>query len=140
MVPAAVRLGLIRLSDPFNIEPSRSEERARSAAVTYRPGPWDTLCALVRGYAQTREAFAQAPPQRRGIPVLALSAESRTGLGPGWLDSQIAWMQPIMRAAHQAMASRSDAGAWRIVPGSDHLIASSQPQAVVDAVYGLMRR
>jgi pimeloyl-ACP methyl ester carboxylesterase len=137
-VPSAARLGLIRLFDPFGIEPSRSEERARSAAVTYRPGPWDTLCALVHGYAQTREAFAQAPPQRRTLPVVVLSAESRTGLGPPWLDSQIAWVQPVMRAAHQAMAARSDAGVWRIVPGSDHLIASSQPQAVVDAVYDVL--
>jgi pimeloyl-ACP methyl ester carboxylesterase len=136
--PAAARLGLIRLADPFDIEPSRSEERARSAALTYRPGVWDTLCAIVRGYSQTRDAFAQAPPQRREIPVVALSAEYRTGLGPPWLDSSIAWMQPVMRVSHQEMASRSAAGTWRIVPGSSHLIASSHPQAVVDAVEGLL--
>jgi pimeloyl-ACP methyl ester carboxylesterase len=138
--PVAARLGLIRLADPFGFEPSTSDVRARSAAVTYRPGPWDTLCALVHGYAQTRAAFAQAPPLRRDIPIVVFSAESRAGLAPPWLDSQVAWIQPAMRAAaHQAMASRSNAGAWRVVPGSDHLIASSQPQAVIDAVDELMR-
>jgi pimeloyl-ACP methyl ester carboxylesterase len=34
--PAAARLGLIRLADPFDIEPSRSEERVRSAAPRHR--------------------------------------------------------------------------------------------------------
>jgi len=29
---------------------------------------------------------------------------------------------------------------WRIVPGSDYLIAGSQPQAVVDAVDDALRR
>jgi hypothetical protein len=67
-----------------------------------------------------------------------LSAEYRTGLGPPGLDSSVAWMQPIMRASHQTMASRSAAGTWRIVPGSSHLIASSHPQAVIDAVEGLL--
>jgi pimeloyl-ACP methyl ester carboxylesterase len=136
--PAAARLGLMRLADPFDIEPSRSEERARSAALTYRPGPWDTLCAMVRGYTRTRQAFVQAPPQRREIPVVALSADYRTGLGPPWLDSSIAWLQPVMRVSHQEMASRSAAGTWRIIPGSSHLIASSHPQAVIDAVEELL--
>jgi len=139
-LPMAARVGLIRLADPFGFEPSKSETRARSAAVTYRPGPWETLCAMVRGYAQTREAFAHAPPQRRDIPVVALSAESRGSLVPPSLDSAVAWMQPVMRSAHQAMAKRSDAGAWRMVPGSDHLIASSRPQAVIDAVVQMARR
>jgi pimeloyl-ACP methyl ester carboxylesterase len=138
--PAAARFGLIRLVDPFRFDPSKSDVGARSAAVTYRPGPWETLCALVHGYAETRQAFAQAPPQRRDIRIVALSAESGLNLAPPWLDWAVAWMQPAMRTAHRAMASRSDGGAWRVVPGSDHMIASSQPQAVIDGVYELMRR
>jgi pimeloyl-ACP methyl ester carboxylesterase len=67
-LPMAARVGLIRLADPFGFEPSKSETRARSAAVTYRPGPWETLCAMVRGYAQTREAFAHAPPSAAIFP------------------------------------------------------------------------
>lgn len=137
---AAARLGVIRLADPFGIEPAKSELRARSAAVTYRPGVWDTLCSIVRGYPQTRDDFARAPQLRDDLPLVVLSAESRKGLAPPLLDSAVAHLQPLMQKAHRTLAERSSGGTWRIVPGSDHLIASSQPQAVVDAVFEVMRR
>jgi hypothetical protein len=66
VAPVIARLGVIRLADPFGIEPSKSELRARSAAVPYRPGVWDTLCSIVRGYSQTRDDSARAP---RGTPT-----------------------------------------------------------------------
>ena len=137
---AATRLGVIRLADPFGIEPATSEIRARSAAVTYRPGVWDTLCAIVRGFEQTRGDFARAPALRADLPLVVLSAESRKGLAPPLFDSAVAPLQPLMQNAHRTLAARSSRGTWRIVPGSDHLIASSQPQAVVDAVYEVIRR
>ena len=137
---AAARLGVIRLADPFGIEPATSEVRARSAAVTYRPGVWDTLCAIVRGYAQTRDDFAHAPALRADLPLVVLSAESRKGLAPPLFGSAMAPFQPLMQNAHRTLAARSSRGTWRVVPGSDHLIASSQPQAVVDAVYDVIRR
>jgi pimeloyl-ACP methyl ester carboxylesterase len=137
---AATRLGVIRLADPFGIDPAQSELRARSAAVTYRPGVWDTLCAIVRGYAQTRDDFARAPALRADLPLVVLSAESRRGLAPPALESAVAPLQPLMQKAHRTLAARSSRGTWRIVPGSDHLIAGSQPQAVVDAVYDALRR
>jgi pimeloyl-ACP methyl ester carboxylesterase len=137
---AAARLGVIRLADPFGIEPATSELRARSAAVTYRPGVWDTLCAIVRGYAHTRDDFARAPALRADLPLVVLSAESRKSLAPPLFDSAMAPFQPVMRNAHRTLAARSSRGTWRIVPGSDHLIAGSRPQAVVDAVYEVIRR
>jgi len=140
VAPAIARLGVIRLADPFAIEPSKSETRARSAAVTYRPGVWDTLCAIVRGFPQSRDDFARAPPLRADIPLVVLSAESRRGLAPPFLDSAVADLQPLMQKAHRSLAEGSSRGTWRIVPGSDHLIAGSQPQAVVDAVYDVIRR
>jgi len=140
VAPAIARLGVIRLADPFAIEPSKSETRARSAAVTYRPGVWDTLCAIVRGFPQSRDDFARAPPLRADIPLVVLSAESRRGLAPPFLDSAVADLQPLMQKAHRSLAEGSSRGTWRIVPGSDHLIAGSQPQAVIDAVYDAIRR
>jgi len=137
---AAARLGVIRLADPFGIDAAQSELRARSAAVTYRPGVWDTLCAIVRGYAQTRDDFARAPALRADLPLVVLSAESRKGLAPPLFDSAAASFQPLMQNAHRTLAARSSRGTWRIVPGSDHLIAGSQPQAVVDVVYEVIRR
>jgi len=140
VAPAMARLGAIRLADPFGMEPSRSELRARSAAVTYRPGVWDTLCSIVRGYSQTRDDFARAPELRADLPLAVLTAESRKGLAPPFLDSAVAGLQPLMQDAHRSLANRSSRGTWRVVPGSDHLIAGSQPQAVVDAVYDVIRR
>ncbi|HET9194398.1 MAG TPA: hypothetical protein VFO21_16055, partial [Vicinamibacterales bacterium] len=46
---------------------------------------------------------------------------------------------PDVRETHRQLAQRSARGTWRVVPGSDHLIASSQPQAVVDAVLEMVR-
>jgi pimeloyl-ACP methyl ester carboxylesterase len=138
-VPAAGRLGLIRLADPFDIEPSASEARARSAAVTYRPGVWETLCAIVHGFARTRDEFARAPALRSDLPLVVLSAESPRGLVPPLFDSSVVSdLQPLMQKAHRSLAAHSSRGNWRIVPGSDHLIAGSRPQAVVDAVYDVI--
>jgi pimeloyl-ACP methyl ester carboxylesterase len=138
-VPAAAHLGLIRLADPFNIAPSASEVRARSAAVSYRPGVWETLCGIVHGYSQTRDDFARAAPLRADLPLVVLSAESSQGLVPPSLDSAaVSVVQPLMQKAHRSLASRSSRGVWRIVPGSDHLIAGSQPQAAVEAVYAVI--
>ena len=140
-VPAAARLGLIRLADPLNIGPSTSELRARSAALTYRPGVWQTVCAIVHGYSQTRDDFARAPQLPGDLPLTVLSAESERGLVPPSFELSIASeLQPLLQRTHRSLAAQSSRGTWRIVPGSDHLIAGSQPQAVVDAVDDVLRR
>ena len=101
---------------------------------------WDTLCAIVRSYEQTRDDFARAPELRADLPLVVLSAESRTGLAPPLFDSAAEHLQPLMQNAHRTLAARWSRDTWRIVPGSEHLIAGSQPQAVVDAVYDTLRR
>jgi pimeloyl-ACP methyl ester carboxylesterase len=141
VAPAVARLGLIRLADPFHIEPSTSDARARSAALTYRPSVLDTVCAILHGFPQTRDEFARAAELRSDLPLVVLSAESERGLVPPVLDAPaVSDVQVLMQKAHRSLASRSSRGAWRIVPGSDHLIAGSQPQAVVDAIYDAIRR
>ena len=42
------------------------------------------------------------------------------------------------RQLHQQLAARSSRGTWRVVPGSDHLIANSQPHAVAEAVLAMI--
>jgi hypothetical protein len=39
---------------------------------------------------------------------------------------------------HQALARQSTRGLWRIVPDSEHLIASSQPGAVSEAILSML--
>ena len=133
---AAGAIGLLRLFDPWNFRHQQTEESARSAALIYGSKPWIMLCGMVRAGEATLREFAEAPPLPRSLPITALSAETREGLLPpaiaSWFDMGNA--AAALRATHQRLAHGSDDGVWKIVPGSDHLIASSQPQAVVEAV------
>jgi pimeloyl-ACP methyl ester carboxylesterase len=135
-VRAASAIALVRLIDPWNLRHGRTEQSARSAAVMYGAKPWMMLCAMVRAGEATVSEFDEAPPLRRDIPITALSAETREEFLPpalaGWI--QLRGSVDALRETHKRLAQGSARGVWRVVPGSTHLIASSQPQAVIDAV------
>jgi pimeloyl-ACP methyl ester carboxylesterase len=137
---AAGTIGLLRLFDPWNFRQQRTEQSARSAALMYGSKPWIMLCGIVRAGEATLREFSEAPPQPRSLPVTALSADMREGFLPpamaSWFD--MGDSAAALRATHQRLAQGSDYGVWKVVPGSDHLIASSRPQAVVDAVNELI--
>ena len=140
-IRAVGAISLVRLLDPWHLRNGPTEQAARSAALMYGAKPWRMLCAMVRARQRTLREFAEAPALPRHLPITALSAEKREGLLPPALA---AWFQPgdsfvALRATHQRLARGSARGIWRIVPGSDHLIASSQPQAVVEAVFEMVR-
>jgi hypothetical protein len=100
------------------------------------------LCAMVRAAKATVSEFEEAPPLRREIPITALSADTREEFLPpalaGWI--QLRGSVDALRQTHQRLAKGSARGVWRVVPGSSHLIASSQPQAVIDAVGEMISR
>ena len=133
---AASAIALVRLFDPWKLRRERTEQSARSAAVMYGAKPWVMLCAMVRAGEATVSEFDEAPPLNREIPLTALSAETREEFLPpalaGWI--QLRGSVDALRETHQRLAKGSARGVWRVVPGSSHLIASSQPQAVIDAV------
>ena len=141
-VRAASAIALVRLFDPWNLRRDRTEQAARSAAVMYGAKPWLMLCAMVRAGEATVSEFDEAPPLRREIPITALSAATREEFLPpalaGWI--QLRGSVDALRETHQRLAKGSAHGVWRVVPGSSHLIASSQPQAVVDAVADMISR
>ena len=134
----AARFGLIRLVDPFGLRLETSEQARRSAAITYGARPWATVCAIVRGLAADPQAFEQAPPLPRDVPLVVLTAESDEDLFPG---SRLAGS---IRAAridrHKVFAARSTHGTWTLVPDSTHLIGDSQPDAVADAVLAMLEQ
>ena len=136
IVRAASEIGVIRLFDPWNLRRDHTEQVARSAAVMYGAKPWVMLCAMVRAGESTVSEFDKAPPLRRDIPITVLSAETREEFLPpalaGWI--QLRGSVDALRETHKRLAQGSARGVWRVVPGSSHLIASTQPQAVVDAV------
>jgi pimeloyl-ACP methyl ester carboxylesterase len=129
-------IGLVRLFDPWNLRQGGTEQSARSAAVMYGAKPWVMLCAMVRAGEASISEFDEAPPLRRDIPITALSAETREEFLPpalaGWI--QLRGSVDALRETHQRLARSSARGVWRVVPGSSHLIASSRPQAVIEAV------
>ena len=129
-------VGLMRLFDPWQLRREATARSARSAALMYGSKPWQMLCAMVRAGDATMQEFAEVRPLAGDLPLTVLSAETREAFLPpaiaSWFDLGDA--TAALRASHQRLARRSSRGIWRIVPGSDHLIASSQPQAVVDAV------
>jgi len=138
---AASAIALVRLFDPWNFRRGRTEQSARSAAVMYGAKPWVMLCAMVRAGETTVSEFDEAPPLRREIPITALSADTREEFVPpalaGWI--QLRGSVDALRETHRQLAQGSARGVWRVVPGSSHLIASSQPQAVVEAVLEMVR-
>jgi protein-S-isoprenylcysteine O-methyltransferase Ste14/pimeloyl-ACP methyl ester carboxylesterase len=129
------QVGLMRLLDPFAIG-ADSDEARRGAALTYSAKAWAETCAMARGLTASRQQFEQAPPLPPDLPLVALSASSATELLPPGVSRFVDtdWLMAELQQAHREMAGRSTRGTWKIVPDSTHLIASSQPDAVADAV------
>jgi pimeloyl-ACP methyl ester carboxylesterase len=138
MMPLAARLGLVRLADPFKLRRDASNGAARGAALLYRPQPWGTLCAMQRGRHATIEEFRAAPPLPPDVPLVVLSHERPTEFLPPALPFDVSAIEPLWRVLQQQLSRRSSRGTWRIVPGSGHLIASSQPHVVAQEVLGLV--
>jgi pimeloyl-ACP methyl ester carboxylesterase len=133
----AAAVGLLRLIDPMNLRHQQGGDRG--VAVLYRTEPMRTLCGIVRGWDATMREFASTPPLRADVPLVVLTAETTENLAP----AKLAWLlgSSITRdriAIQQRFAKRSTRGTWQLVPGSDHLIASSQPRAVAAAVLNLI--
>lgn len=132
----AGRIGLVRLADPFQLRSSSAPAAARTAALLYGAQPWRTLCALVDSLDASLGEFAAAPALPSNLPIVVLSAASAANIFPPRLAAYVNLdsRTPLRHDAHQRFARQSARGTWRVVPGSDHLIANSRPQAVVDAV------
>jgi hypothetical protein len=140
MIRAAGAVALVRLLDPWQMRRG-PQQSAQAAALMYGSKPWTMLCEMVRARDVTLSELDAAPPLRREIPLTALSADSREQLLPpalaGWFD--LKGFVDALRETHRHLAERSLHGTWRIVPGSTHLIASSKPEAAIDAVTEMIR-
>ena len=135
---ASARFGTIRLIDPFGIGREDSDGARRSAAVTYSPRLWGTMCAMARGAPKSLETLTALPPLSDQIPLRVLSASSDEGMFPGY--QLIAPEVRTQRVAmHQEFAKRSKRGQWMLVPKSTHLLAGSAPDVVADTVLKLLK-
>jgi pimeloyl-ACP methyl ester carboxylesterase len=139
-LPLAARFGLVRLIDPFATRRQSSDEAARQAALMYRPAPMQTLCAIQRGRPATLAEFRAAPPLPADVPLVVLSHDKPTNILPPILPIDISAIEPLWRVTQQRLSQRSSRSRWQTVPGSGHLIASSQPHAVAEEILGLLAR
>jgi pimeloyl-ACP methyl ester carboxylesterase len=131
--------GLLRLFDPLGVrrDPSSADENAWRI---YRTEPMTTLCSLVEGIQESVSEFRAAPPFAPDVPLTVLTAETTDGLLPPGYGSEAEVLAGEWRQLQQVLSRRSSRGSWRIVPGSDHLIANSQPRAVAAAVLDLLEQ
>jgi pimeloyl-ACP methyl ester carboxylesterase len=137
VVPFAARIGLLRLIDPFDFRREPSAEAAPAIARLYRPEPMATLCGLVRGAQVSVREFRAAPAFPSDMRLTVLAAETNARLLPRAVHVStitIGARQDLLRQ----FSRRSSRGTFSIVPGSDHLIATSQPRAVSDAVLAML--
>ena len=133
------RVGAIRLVDPFHLLDG-TDEGQRAAGLSYRAAAWEQSCAMARGLADSRHEFDAAPPLPASMRLTVLSASTPgTPLPPivrRFVDSGAFEAERL--ESHKALAQMSTRGAWRMVPGSTHLIGRSQPDAVVEAVFDML--
>jgi protein-S-isoprenylcysteine O-methyltransferase Ste14/pimeloyl-ACP methyl ester carboxylesterase len=134
-VAATARFGMFRLIDPFDLGGGVSETNRRSWAFTYSAKSVQTLCSIVRGLKETVREFNSAPALPANLRMVVLSASRDQLLRVPFAGSLRETRLPM----HQALAKRSTRGSWRIVPDSEHLIASSQPDVVIAEILAMLR-
>jgi hypothetical protein len=109
------------------------------------------LCAMARGLPVTVRDFAAAAPLRADLPLTVLTAANTDDALPRRIERfvdgrtierfvDVPKMRAEIQASHQALAKQSTRGTWQLVPDSTHLIASSQPDVVVDAVSAILEQ
>ena len=138
LAPTAERFGLIEWLDPLHLRRQPGAGAERSRALIYRRAPLATLCAMQRGRATTVEAFRAAPELRPDLPLVVLTHDTPAQLLPPIVPIHPVKFEPLWQFMQQRLARRSSRGTWQVVPGSGHLIFSSHPQVVADAILSML--
>ena len=133
----AAQFGTIRLLNPFVIT-GDSDGARRSRGFTYGARAIGTLAAIVRGASDTVREFRAAPPLKADVPLVVLSAsDPRLLVVPGLRQLSAVRSEARLRG-HKRLAAASTRGVWKTVPDSEHLIAVSNPDVVVDEIFAML--
>ena len=132
----AARIGLLRLLDPLGMRRAGS---GRGVALLYRAEPMDTLCAIAHGLPQSAQEFRDAPPFPSDVPLAVLSHDNSSGFIPPGVsflsrDSRFTSLMEQWTPLEEELSKRSRQGTFRIVPGSNHMIANTHPHIVATAI------
>jgi pimeloyl-ACP methyl ester carboxylesterase/protein-S-isoprenylcysteine O-methyltransferase Ste14 len=137
IVSFAAQLGGMRLLDPFDIT-GDSDEARRSRGFTYGGRAIGAVAAIARGVPDTVREFDAAPPLRADVPLVVLSASDPRAVNLPGLRRLSAERSDLRLEAHQRLAKQSTRGSWKVVPKSEHLIAFSQPEAVIEVIVAML--
>jgi pimeloyl-ACP methyl ester carboxylesterase len=123
-----VRLGLLRLVNPFHLD---GEDRA----LTYRAEAFDAVFSLVSAFPESAAQLAAAPPLP-DVPTRVLT-HSHPGdwAGEGAISAaQADAVEAAWQAAQVRLAAKSSKGRVTVVPNAGHMIPQEAPAAVVAAI------
>jgi pimeloyl-ACP methyl ester carboxylesterase len=133
LLPFLARIGALRIFDPWGLSSD-----GQGMALMYRTQRWQAFCAFARGVPQSAQEIASAPALPIDVPLVVLSHEKPEDFLPRRLES---WAPEIVAdwyPSQQRFAAHSMRGSWRVVPGSGHLIASSQPREVARTILEML--
>lgn len=137
----AARLGVLRLFDPLGLRWQQPpNDSAANIAALYRVAPMATFCGMMRAIPETERQMRSAPPFPPNLPIVVLTADEADERLPFGFQASEASIRREWAPLQLALAQSSRRGTWRVVPGSTHLIADSQPHAVASAVFEVLAR
>lgn len=133
LLPTIHFLGLDRLTGAFVSDTAARTQLARQtsdASVANTSWIYDHLARFL---AQARDAGTSLGD----IPLVVLTAS--TMAGPGMPPETAAAFHRTWVTLHEEIAKYSSRGSQRVVPNSTHYIQKDQPNAVIDAVTGMVK-
>ncbi len=128
-----VRLGFLRLADPFHLDGTPA------FALTYRGAFFDTVDGILDAWARTDEELLAAPPPP-DLPTVVIT-HGRPGdfAGPDMIDpAEAEAAERVWQAGERALAARSTRGRLVVAERSGHAVPLEQPELIIEAVRNLL--
>jgi len=131
--------GLPRLLDPLGLRDLPPGERARAIAMTYRTSTLQTACSIMKSIEDSYWQIAKTQPFPQPLPLVVLTHDDPAGIVPGLDDGkELAEFEMFWQMLQQGVAHQKGYGEYRRVH-SRHLIATENPDAVIEVVRRLSR-
>ena len=147
---AAIRAGTAKAGGPdpdhcFDYPPNWPPAlREALATKVGNPVQYETMASFISNSGVGSALVVNPSRNYRDMPIVVLTAGSRLQLPPGappLPDDQKALMaaaELVADRGHAQLAALSTRGVNTHVPGADHYIQRSKPQAVLEAVAGVV--
>lgn len=109
-----------------------SETPLKACGQTTGAANWQTqLSEADTLWSATSDAVTAAPPLRRALPIIVLTADGTYAAAPAQVRPVI---DGLWRQWHQEIAALSTRGRERLVLASSHMMMLDRPDAIIDAI------